>query len=53
MLSLDVERDNNQNPVRRADDAVKLTLRVLKNRNGELAELAVWFNGKLMRFTEG
>jgi hypothetical protein len=53
MLSLDVERDNNQNPVRRADDAVKLTMRVLKNRNGELAEVALWFNGKLMRFTEG
>jgi predicted ATP-dependent serine protease len=52
MLSLDVERDNNQNPVRRADDAVKLTMRVLKNRNGELAEVALWFNGKLMRFTE-
>jgi hypothetical protein len=53
MLSLDVERDNNQNPVRRADDAVKLTMRVLKNRNGELAEVALWFDGKLMRFTEG
>jgi hypothetical protein len=52
MLSLDVERDNNQNPIRRADDAVKLTMRVLKNRNGELAEVALWFNGKLMRFTE-
>ena len=53
MLSLDVERGSDQKPVRRADDAVKLTLRVLKNRNGELAEVGLWFNGKLMRFEEG
>jgi predicted ATP-dependent serine protease len=53
MLSLDVERDQNGEMKRINDDMVLMKVRVLKNRNGEIGEVPVTFDGRRMRFTEG